>query len=823
MCILNILNRLPYWRGTSHLIAIQAMAFSAVYGGVSAQIWNGPQNGTWGHTENWLGPVPGNNYNEPSFIVGDLVFFSGPSTEGAEKVQISLNGKTYSIGALFIETDAGVRLSDGRLILESPSNRLIVVNDGNFETANNLDLVLTDTTIFAPQANLELRTNGPISGNGGLAKHFLGTFTLNSHANSYTGSTVVLEGDLRINGNIPGFLGVDGGRVTVTGGKVEGRTEINNGTLNNMGGALEETLSNNGGNIYLEGGSYGGDIVNNLGLLSVGGNFTGGPISISNAAELRVRSPFDQGGGNLKNSGSMWLNADVNGIETLSLDGVITTDGPHVIPNLNVGTIIGSANARFDLRGDDVVGLGLNVNSNLEGALTILFPSGELRGVTGAETPRINWNGALPDQVDALKLDFGLQSDSVVRLGKIIPILKVNTLEVSGVTATGLPTATGLVTAFLQFDKDAKTFNIITAANPSLGGISNSVAVVASLLSPVIERPLGSFGTNVTSAENCNRGSWIQFTGGKTRFSGSSGTILGDGSSVLLPSVTDASYRGFEGGFDILCRTTPTGLNMLFGLTFGLNDGVTQQNIPDFTIDPVTRATNYSLYPSNPSGVIDGEFFQLYGGTYFVVQDEKWIGELQLRHERTSFDFSSSGAAALPIDGGILKNQGSTVSGQLSYQIPMIGGMYLAPLIGLGATYFSGSNLDLFSPKTDSHIGTISTKSHIRNVGFLGATISQNIVSSDGQRFSSGFLSAKYNFDFSRPWRSSFSQPSGETMKLSVDFPDRYGDLEFGVRHIIKSGSSSNSSQVQLSMTGGFKFGDRLSSNNVAVQLQVSF
>ena len=150
------------WRNLRYFLGVQAIGILTC-GSVSAQVWNENPDGVWGKAENWLGPVPG-NIAEPGFIAGDLVFFSGPSLKGDEKVQVDLDGE-YSVGAIFIQADSGVRLSNGILRLESPSERMIILIDGDLETAGT-ELVLTDRTIVVTQADLEVLIHGEISGTG---------------------------------------------------------------------------------------------------------------------------------------------------------------------------------------------------------------------------------------------------------------------------------------------------------------------------------------------------------------------------------------------------------------------------------------------------------------------------------------------------------------------------------------------------------------------------------------------------------------------------------------------------------------------------------
>lgn len=774
--------------------------------------------------------VSGGSLDSAADIGGGIAVSGGDATLSGGSVG---GDATVSAGSLesAVAIAGGLDQSGGSVDLTGGSvGGDVAISDGVFDSVADLggDLAMTDGTATLSAGTL----SGDASVSGGsftTGTGILGGLNVTGGAaevlgtGSVGGATSLGGGSLDNAGTLAG-LSIAGGDAANT-GTIGGATSLTGGSFVNTGGTLTGALTNTGGAVTLLGGTYDGGIANTAGTLMASGTMAGANTSITNADQMMVTAALNQGGGNLTSSGTVTLDADYTNIGTLALSGTLTTTGPGVTPTLQAATIDGSPGARFALRGDGIVGQGLSIDADLTGSARMEMAGGVLQGAAGADTPVIDWTGELPGAADSLVLDFGLPAGGLVLQGLEIPVLQVTSGNVSGVSATGLPDAGGLVSAFLSYDDPTNTFNLVTATNPALGGVAGTVAAVDALIGTVVNRPTGAFVGPPLFETECIRGAWARGVGGRATGTTTTDSFLGAGGRLSLPSDVTVTYRGLQGGFDFGCYRAPEGWDIAGGITFGVNDGSSTQNVFNFTVDPVTGRATLLKGPGNLLSVTRGDFRQRYGGAYIAAARGDWFGEMQLRRERTRYTFDSRGVAGapLPLNNARFNNDGTTLSGSISRGFRLGDGLSLTPTAGFGLTRTSGGTLD-FVDAGGVAVGSLTTDSHTNRILFVGAGLGRGEVADDGFSATSRFVSVNFYGDFSPARRAQFVQAGGGApIDLSTARQGSFGEVSVGISHFRIFETESGFNQLDVSLRGDLRFSNKIRSYGVTAQMRLQF
>ena len=659
-----------------------------------------------------------------------------------------------------------------------------------------------------------------------------------------TGGATVASGALTTAGSIGGPLQVDGGTAANTGtiggdaaitdgvletaGSIAGALQVGGGTATNTG-SVGNTVTVAGGTLNITGGSYGGGISNTGGTLNAAGAMGGANSDIASANGMNVTGALNQGGGALNlTGGTLSLAADHTGIGTATLGSRVTTASTGIRPTFAAGTISGGPGAVIDLSlVDGGGGQELDIIGDLVGELTILYPTERLQGALATLTPVVSWDGLLPAGVDGvpgpLVLDFA-SADQFLLIGTTIPVLEVNAVTpTSGVSADGLPATGGLVSAFLTFDDPTRTFNLVTTANPALGGVAGTVATVESLIGTVINRPTGAFVGPPLFETDCIRGAWARGVGGRAR--GDSDTTVA-GPNITVPSEVSVSYRGIQGGFDFGCYRAPEGWDIAAGITFGLNEGSSSQDVFNLNVNPITGVVTQGALAS----VTRGDFRQAYGGAYLAAARGDWFGEMQVRRERNRYTFTNTAVIAgggLPLAAQRYTSDGTTVSASISRGIALPNGLSLTPTAGFGITRSSGGSLP-FTDAGGTAFGRLDTESHTNRIVFVGAGLGRAEVADDGFSATNRFVSVNLYGDLSPSRKASFTQfgtggAPDSTVQFSTARQGNFGELSVGVSHFRIIQTETGFNQLDLSLRGDLRFSRNVRTYGITAQARLQF
>jgi autotransporter-associated beta strand protein len=324
--------------------------------------------------------------------VGTVLFFQGGAT-GQNTGSLTLNGN--NTGLL-----GSIQIQRGPLILgnaNAAGSAAIVLNSnnpitgalqlaGSFTIANNIQIIDAGENIGVG-TGLSAGISGVISGGNPITKVGAGTLTL-SNTNTYTGTTAVSAGELRITG----ILETGGGTVTVaTAGTLSGDGVINravtvNGSIAPGSGAVE-TLEITGTTTI--NGTYACQLdAATTDSLAITGNLTLGAASVLNVAEITAATTFP------------YVIATYTGTRT----GTFVTVTPgYTVDYGTAGTILLKQGTAFDswaaLKGlDGTPGKEKGLNDDpdgdgLDNVIEFVLDNDPLSG-TNANPPTINASGS---------------------------------------------------------------------------------------------------------------------------------------------------------------------------------------------------------------------------------------------------------------------------------------------------------------------------------------------------------------------------------------------------------------------------------------------
>lgn len=220
-------------------------------------------------------------------------------------------GATISDGESY---DGQLTLKSGKLTLEGDAG------DGSLNIAQGKDAQLESGEI-----------SGSLVGEGGVVKTGAGSVTLSGGENTYTGDTVVEEGELIIDDatlSSAVIVGADGELTVANGSELSGAVTVEGGSLSVDSSELsgEVVVTADGGEVEVaDGGSLTGGLTMDGGSLNVAaGGSVAGEITLNEGAVATVADGFTLGAGDKLTLGGATVNADV----TVEQDGelVVTVE-----------------------------------------------------------------------------------------------------------------------------------------------------------------------------------------------------------------------------------------------------------------------------------------------------------------------------------------------------------------------------------------------------------------------------------------------------------------------------------------------------------------
>ena len=335
---------------------------------------------------------------------------------------LTLNSGTLSSSSGSARSFTNAITIGGNVQIGSATQTGAITASGNITLGDSVRTL----TIEGNGANL----SGVISGTGGLTKAGAGSLTLNG-SNTYTGSTTVNAGTLRLGG-------------TSDTNSLSGEVTINSGGTLNYDGSRNNKISD-AANISISGGTFdAGANTETIGSLALSsGNFT------KATGTFTLGSGLSMSGGNLSITASGTL--ALGSASTIS-GGAVTLTSTNARIETNGTTTLGSSAFSFNNASSSAQGLALGGNISVDSAATANFTN----VTTGLG--RIDLNGATRV--------FDIGAGAVMNVGWVI----------AGSAGNGL-TKNGTGTLTLSATNTYAGATTINAGTIVLNGSSTSSAI----------------------------------------------------------------------------------------------------------------------------------------------------------------------------------------------------------------------------------------------------------------------------------------------------------------------------------------------------------
>jgi autotransporter-associated beta strand protein len=282
--------------------------------------WSGATSGLWSVAGNWSAggrPTNGESPLHLTFPSGALRYITTNDITGLQLDSLTINTFGYDFFA-----------SPGKSLTLKSGTNIFCNDNASFDVS--FPFVLSGTNYIKVGTNVEMTINGPISGNGALAK--IGIGQLNFHdtpANSYTGATLVLLGTLQCKRGISAqtpAIAVPGPLVIGTSNAVPNGAGVHCLYSDQIQNNVTPTILSSGA-LYLESG-----VVQTVSSLILVGGYTSGAVNTlltlrgniladATDAECGIYGPLSLGGTNRS------FDVGGSGFRSLHIAGAIRDGG----------------------------------------------------------------------------------------------------------------------------------------------------------------------------------------------------------------------------------------------------------------------------------------------------------------------------------------------------------------------------------------------------------------------------------------------------------------------------------------------------------------
>ncbi len=652
---------------------------------------------------------------------------------------------------------------------------------------------------------------------------------------SYETTSFDLDGALDLSGDLTagldigetGDASVDGaivGDVANAGqlfaGALDGSLANLTGSNTTIDGDITEAAINDG--TLVIGGNVLGDLTNNEGAVldfgpdfEVGGTFTNGADLTVGAGEQLTAGLLDQTAGTFELGGTLdgQLRVGDGAIGVLE-GGARVTSGVRV-----AGTLEGADGARIDgtLGGDGTIDMA---DGNVGDVMTVGGLSGEgmllqfdldlTEGATGVRSDSIFVTG---DATGNFELTFTLEDGALADITDDILLVSVaGDSDFTAVVDPDNPLPSTARTVFTVARTGSGDLVLQDQVNPAIGALAGNITLTQSLIGTLINRPTSPFVVGLAGETEpvCAPGLWTRASAGTADAEGTTTDSVN-----TLRSDIDADYQGIQFGGDFACFNGAIGgFDMAFGAIGGINTGTTTQ--PIFQLDPLGGGLTDVV-----DSVTDASFDQIYGGLYVTAARGPLVADLQVRQERTEFEFTNTAVSglALGLTDQDLEIDATTISGSVSRSFQLgQGGWSVVPTAGFSFTFTDGGELSFDDGST------LTLDDHTTQLAFVGGTLSRTQVGASGKWAANYFVTGTYYADFSNDLDSTFQDVDDDILAedLSSTPLGDYGEISIGLNYI-RILDSRTGRQFNASARVDGRASDSLDSIGITLQARWQF
>lgn len=740
---------------------------------------------------------------------------------------LNVTGGNFT-GITTLTSDGAIVIADTRTLQAG----VIDINGGTVSVGAGATLQGTENTL-TNSGTIDVAANGTVTDAGSITNEAAGVINFNGAF-----GTATLNSDLGVIGNY-GDINVTGAGTVVVNGTV---TNYGTGTIDVLAGTMTlgaDDMVNQGAVTVAAGATLSVDILTG----QAGSTLTNtGTLNVTDFANAGTATNSGSINGSVTNTGTFNANGgdfdDFANAGTFNLNAATAGAGTFA----NAGMFVGNGNALTGLTTfDNQAGGVIDATASVTLAATSFINDGTVDAGDGAADDTITITGDVTGTgIYVLDVEAATATaDMIVVAGTIGGAALVDfQLDAATLAAdTTFATATGgIAPGSFDFLNGEVTVNgtpvaaiggpieyeitdgvLESRVNDGIAASAGAIGLVQSLLGTVVNRPSSAFVTGLAYEDDsrCVNGSWARFVAGQAE---ATSTTYQNGNG--RDATVEAEYGGVQTGFDIGCNDwTPGGWDVTVGGMFGFNRGNTTQDV-------LSRDTSGDLIKTS---VTSSDFDQTYVGAYVAGARGSWVGDLQIRQEWTDYSFTNSplaGFTGLGLDDTQLDSEATTLSGSLSYNIPLQGNWQLLPTGGFQISHTTTEDLvfaDIPTTPADES-GVLSFDDYTSTVGFLGATISRYSVNAAGDAGTQYFATATVYNEFSGKRGSSFSGPLTTPQELETEALGAFGELSLGVSYAkIFDGQAGAIKQLNASVRADARFSDDVEGLGVTAQIRFNF
>ncbi len=726
-------------------------------------------------------------------------------------------------------------------------------------TLTNTGTINTDPADARAKATARSSTqaftlSGPTSNIGAIDNTFSGTLTLDDR--NFVAGIVTNQGEINISNGFAlasrstaDFSGTSS--LTINDGTLAGEISFANGaTVDLTDATLEGTVTANtlittDGTTQLIEGSFPGstDPIGDgsiafgaTGQLQVNGDLfeISGDLTTNAASVLTVADGATLAAENLTSNGTLTLGAGATlRAGTLGTNTGTATfgDGSMVEGAFrNTGLIIGSGSLTFGdgLRGGGRVNLARNATTgdevNIGGALgaQTFNLDIDLSGTVGTADQIVMSAGSFV--TGDVVLNFNVLGAGGEQVDDVVVLDAANGQGTIDAIANGLPDATDLtltdgIIVYGLTQNDDGDLVVFDALDQGISSIAGTIVLAQSLIGSVINRPSSPFVSGLAFEDEnpCGAGIWARAIGGSADATGQIEQI--NGTTEPFDSSISADYYGVQIGGDYACfNGFYDGWDLAFGAIGGVNIGTSNQPIfaPDTSQD--------SGLSDVQTSVTDVDFTQAYGGVYVAAVRDRLAVDLQYRIEKTDYtatNVSASGGASLGLEDETFSSEGQTLSGAVSYSIPVKDtDLTFVPTVGFAYSKISTDPINFVGR------GVVQIDDFDSQIGFVGGTLTRTKVGADGVSALTQFGTLTVYNDFAENPTSTFTRAdNGDVTEISSENLGTYGEISAGLNYvkILQPGEFGAVKQFNASVRGDIRVSDRLESWGLTAQARFQF
>ena len=520
---------------------------------------------------------------------------------------------------------------------------------------------------------------------------------------------------------------------------------------------------------------------------------------------------------------------------SLSVTGAATLSGTATLNSaatLATGGLTNTGTINFDGTGNVITGPINNAGGTITSQNNTPFDTADRLTVDSVADGTINlqtdFTNSVSDQVTIANAGGGTGTITLNFDPGTTPTNQITT-PIDAINGSGLSTSvfalgngaslnSTLITYALS-DADG-SIDLIGQVDPGVAALAGNVSLVQTLIGSVINRPSSPFvsGLAYDDEDACGQGAWTRAQGGYANAEARTSNGVSN-----LPATVESKFSGLQFGGDFGCfNAAAGGFDLAYGGVVGFNSGSATQDV--FPVDPA-NPTQF-IAGAAATSTTETDFDQTFVGGYVAFAKGPWSGDVQVRLDKTKFEFNN---ASISLLGSEADSNSQTLSGSISYAVPFRDSWTFVPTAGLGLTWSETDDIKFTDP-SGANIAVLQSDDHLTKVGFVGATVANTQIGEAGDSAISRFATATIYNEFSDARESQFfftdaaGTPTGNGQTFSTENLDTFGELSLGMSYIkILDGQVGNAKQLNASVRLDTRFSDRVDSVSLTAQARLQF